>query len=60
MVGTIDWTPDVTLEKNGEYFLDMKDTGLEEFTLFIEGITEEGQLIYVKKDYSSKLNNQNQ
>jgi len=53
MVGTIDWTPNVTIDADGEYYLDMVDTGLDEMTLYIEGITEDGMLIYINKDYSS-------
>jgi hypothetical protein len=58
-IGTIHWEPDMTLYANTASYLDIVDTGLEEFTLFIEGITEEGKLIYIKKDFSKIAQNQN-
>lgn len=58
-IGTIHWEPNLTLDANKAYYLDMLDTGLEEFTLYIEGVTEKGKLIHIKKEYSKSLKNQN-
>lgn len=54
LAGTIDWKTDVTLTPDNDYFMDMVETGLDEFTLYIEGITERGDLIYIKKEYSTE------
>ena len=59
-VGTVAWFPNITVEPGADHYLDIIDTGLDTLTLFIEGITDEGNLIYVEKDYSSKLNYQEQ
>lgn len=57
-VGTIAWFPDLSLEANEPIILDLLDTGLEKFTLFIEGIAEDGTLINIEKpvDVSEVVN----
>jgi hypothetical protein len=59
-VGTVGWEPNITLTSNSEHYLDLVDTGLNELTLYIEGITESGELIYIEKDFSNIADNQNQ
>jgi len=59
-VGTVGWFPNITIQPGEEHYLDFIETGLDTLTLFIEGITDEGHLIFIEKDYSSKLNYQEQ
>jgi len=48
-VGTIGWFSGVTLPSNNSAELQVFDTGLDEFTLYIEGITQDGHLISIEK-----------
>lgn len=59
-IGTVGWFPNITLNPGEDFEFDIINTGLESLTLYIEGITDEGQLIYIEKEYSSKLNYQEQ
>lgn len=59
-VGTVGWFPNLSIQPGEDRYLDIIDTGLDTLTLHIEGITDDGQLIYIEKDYSSKLNYQEQ
>jgi hypothetical protein len=59
-IGTVGWFPNITLNPGEEFKFNLIDTGLEALTLYIEGITENGDLISIEKEYSSKLNYQEQ
>ena len=48
-VGTIAWFSDVVIEKNKTVELEIYDTGLYKFNLFIEGISESGDIINIDK-----------
>lgn len=48
-VGTIAWFPDVKINPGETVELPIYDTGLKAFTLYIEGIAEDGSLINIKK-----------
>jgi hypothetical protein len=48
-VGTIAWFSDVKIEAGEIKELQIYDTGLEAFTLYIEGIAEDGSLINIEK-----------
>jgi len=48
-VGTIAWFPDVVIEPNKSTEIEIFDTGLYKFKLFIEGISEDGSLINIEK-----------
>jgi hypothetical protein len=54
LAGTIDWKSNVILNSDQDYYLDLAETGLDEFTLYIEGITAAGDLIYIQKEYISE------
>ncbi len=60
LVGTIGWEPNITLNPGSEHYLNLVDTGLNELTLFIEGITDEGKLIFIEKDFLNTKDSQNQ
>jgi len=46
--GTIHWSPNLSINKNGVGKLKILDTGLKEISLFIEGISENGYLYSAK------------
>ncbi len=52
-VGTIAWLSDVVIEPNKDTELEIFDTGLYDFKLFIEGIGEDGSLFYIEKTVES-------
>ncbi|MBS3739620.1 MAG: hypothetical protein KGY51_11615 [Psychroflexus sp.] len=57
-VGTIAWFSDVKVQANESINFKVLDTGLDKFTLYIEGIAEDGSLINIKKsvDLSNEIN----
>jgi hypothetical protein len=48
-VGTIGWFSDINVQANETISLKILDTDLDKFTLYIEGIAEDGTLINIKK-----------
>ena len=47
--GTIHWSPNLSINKNGVGKLKILDTGLKEISLFIEGMSENGNMYSMKK-----------
>ena len=54
-IGIIGWFPNIKADKNEDVIIDVFETNLNELSLYIEGITQDGKLISITKEFSRPI-----